>query len=748
VVDRRVVVDQATAEAESLVKRIGEAAECSPLRNALQALSLTGGSSGALAVSTLRGERADNRAWSVDPSRPAIIVGTVDMVGSRLLFSGYGDSRRRRTIHAGLLGQDTLIVNDEAHLTVAFADLLTRLREFTGGQHKLRTMLLSATPRDNKRPSFPADFDANLTNDQFRKRYRAVKRLHLSEHDDAKKEIQRLANEPDRRTIVFVRFPEDAQKIAATIENKHKGTHVPLLTGMQRGWERDQLLEDCVVKRFRAKDAPAAGAEPCWLVATSAGEVGIDLTSDRVVTDLDTADHLLQRFGRLNRFGETEGDAYVVFSPKQISGDKGDAPRLKATLDYLRTLPDASPETLRKLPPSGEALSAEPHFAPLLPWHIDVWSMTSISAKDWPSRPLVEYWLRGDDEKGAPPETYIAWRDDVRDLAKPGVPGSDREDVFDCYPVLAQERLAWHTGRLCDALEKSAYPSEPAILIGADGEIYAGTLRELLEDQRFEYATLVLPPGVGHLDENGMVDWSKSTAGAETNHYDRSATKTRQHWRVAPGEATRATGLRWRYTVRIPAENEDEEGPQWMYFAGDRVGKKPKQGEELLAVHREQVAKVAADLARRVGLGERMVQVFEWAGRWHDAGKARDIWQRAAGSTGGTEALAKSKNLNGRMLGGYRHEMGSVLDAECQLPSDFTEAERDLALYLVSAHHGWARPHFPEQAYDKNAYLRSERAALECARRFGRLQRRYGAWRLAYLDAVFRSADAIASGGA
>src|SRR5262249_21972179 len=42
------------------------------------------------AVGTLRGQFADNREWSADPARPAVNVGTVDMIGSRLLFSGYG----------------------------------------------------------------------------------------------------------------------------------------------------------------------------------------------------------------------------------------------------------------------------------------------------------------------------------------------------------------------------------------------------------------------------------------------------------------------------------------------------------------------------------------------------------------------------------------------------------------------------------------------------------------------------------
>ena len=77
-----------------------------------------------LAVSTLRGELADNEQWKDDPRCPAIVVGTIDMIGSKLLFSGYGDSQYFRPLHAGLMGCDTLFIHDEAHLTPAFSRLL------------------------------------------------------------------------------------------------------------------------------------------------------------------------------------------------------------------------------------------------------------------------------------------------------------------------------------------------------------------------------------------------------------------------------------------------------------------------------------------------------------------------------------------------------------------------------------------------------------------------------------------------
>src|SRR6266446_5952056 len=66
VVDRRVVVDQATEEAVKLVSRLSESqTEMADLRRDLLALCACGGSfESPLAVSTLWGEREDNREWS------------------------------------------------------------------------------------------------------------------------------------------------------------------------------------------------------------------------------------------------------------------------------------------------------------------------------------------------------------------------------------------------------------------------------------------------------------------------------------------------------------------------------------------------------------------------------------------------------------------------------------------------------------------------------------------------------------
>jgi CRISPR-associated endonuclease/helicase Cas3 len=115
VVDRRTVVDQASDLAEQLRSRFGK---------------------DKLAISTLRGQFADNREWSADPSRPAIIVGTVDLVGSALLFSGYRSGFKAKPLHAGFLGQDSLLVLDEAHLSRPFEKLLQSISCFQKSQGK------------------------------------------------------------------------------------------------------------------------------------------------------------------------------------------------------------------------------------------------------------------------------------------------------------------------------------------------------------------------------------------------------------------------------------------------------------------------------------------------------------------------------------------------------------------------------------------------------------------------------------
>ena len=74
------------------------------------------------------------------------------------------------------------------------------------------------------------------------------------------------------------------------------------------------------------------------------------------------------------------------------------------------------------------------------------------------------------------------------------------------------------------------------------------------------------------------------------------------------------------------------------------------------------------------------------------------------------------------------------------LPPDLQK----LALHLVAAHHGWARPVISTSGSDDPPSVLEERAR-DVTLRFARLQKQWGPWGLAWLEALLRAADQQAS---
>jgi CRISPR-associated endonuclease/helicase Cas3 len=378
VVNRRTIVDQSTSVVMELLHKLQKAERNidSPLHALVCALRnkdcLNMGP--VFGVSTLRGEMADNGEWLANPAAPAVVIGTVDMIGSKLLFKGYGDSRRKRPLHAAFLGCDTLFVHDEAHLSPAFGKLLFAVREqqrtcdavlpFAG----LNIMELSAT-HSAAIGDVLALSEADRALPKVRDRLQANKSACFFEVDNAGKEVREkmlsLALKVEAedlitpgRVIVYVKSPDDAAKIAENLkkelrkrsEEQWQGEHpelkmtnalkkgmaeaienrVALLTGRLRGYERDRLVEHPVLQVLSGAAEPA---ESIFLIATSAGEVGINLNADCMICDLTTLDSMIQRLGRMNRFGDfAEAKVYIV-AIRDVTAPKG---KRKAVLKAAR----------------------------------------------------------------------------------------------------------------------------------------------------------------------------------------------------------------------------------------------------------------------------------------------------------------------------------------------------------------------------------------------------------------------------
>ncbi len=782
VVNRRTVVDQTTDEVERLRHNLLHNSRLNGMKRHL----------GPIALSTLRGQFADNQEWYTDPSRPAVICGTVDMIGSRLLFSGYRIGFKSRPLHAAFLGQDALLVHDEAHLEPAFQQLVESIQDEQSSEGqtatipwpKLRVMALSATTRRDRDSTGKLGLTTEDRDvDVVKRRINAAKRLRLVEVEDEKgtklpdKIIEQTLQyaDSDRAVLVFARKVEDVEKIAKKLPKRS----TLQLTGTLRGLERDYLVREPVFQRFlpsagRFEDVrPAEGT--VYLVCTSAGEVGVNISADHLICDLSTFDSMAQRFGRVNRFGDRDDTDVVVVHPKAFDSKKRLEERRRRTLNLLKKLVgDVCPAALDALDSQQrlDAFSPEPTILPATDILFDAWTMTSVR-ESMPGRPSVSPYLHGVAE-WEPPHTMVAWREEVEVLQQDLLDRYKPEDLLDVYPLKPHELLQDRSDRVFKKLGQIAkkHPDSPVWVLDESGFVEVKQLAPLTDAKQkgtINGKTILLPPSVGGL-KAGLLDAGANTADDVSDHWlDEDGNPRRVRlWGDEPPPIDMS--MVFSIDVHPGAEefdwiesNEENQsnGPDkrlWRWYV------KPRQTQEAtrdfeppvsLAQHTRSVVDRMIEIVDRLTLPNDLSQVLTMAAALHDQGKKREIWQRSIGNPDPENWFAKpGKPKTGprwhpRFLSDYRHEFGSVLDIldPGQVHEEFNQLNtemQDLVLHLVAAHHGRARPHFPEaELYDPahgNDGLAGAQA-VEIPRRFARLQRKWGRWGLAYLESLLRAAD-------
>ncbi|MBU1221459.1 CRISPR-associated helicase Cas3' [Myxococcota bacterium] len=271
------------------------------------------------AVYTLLGGDVDND-WDAYPEYNSIVIGTQDMLLSRALMRGYSMSPYRWPLHFSLLNNDCLWVFDEIQLMGTGLETSCQLGGF---RENLKTAIpcksiwMSATldPKWlktvdhkvfnlNKYTLPPSDLQA-LT-----PRLNAVKVRpdtgFLSGFKDFKETADKIVNsvhEPGSLTLVVLNTVKRAQELFAEINKLFKNKkdqsapEILLLHSRFRPPEKKEILKKLLDRKNHSN---------LICIATQVIEAGLDISAKNMVTDISSWSSLVQRLGRLNRYGEHE----------------------------------------------------------------------------------------------------------------------------------------------------------------------------------------------------------------------------------------------------------------------------------------------------------------------------------------------------------------------------------------------------------------------------------------------------------
>jgi CRISPR-associated endonuclease/helicase Cas3 len=611
--------------------------------------------------------------------------------------------------------------------------------------------------------------------------------------------------------LIYVRSPDTALVVAEFLRKKlnlsQKEAHqrIGLLTGTLRGYERDKLAESDLFRAFASDPKRRRQLEQTlYLVSTSAGEVGVDLDADHLVCDLTTLDSMIQRLGRVNRLGGKDRAAEVMVvcdaERKKEESDEKKAQKTSVlddtvtrTREILQSIEtdggNVSPDALRRVLESQgveKAFSPVPKILPATDILFDTWALTTIRDK-LPGRPPVEPYLHGISE-WEPPETYVAWREEVglvtRDLLERYKP----DDLLDDYPLKPHELLRHYTHRVVTELEGlttrltdcNASKELFAWVIDGDGTVEIHPLPRLVERDKqkkplvnLSGRTVVLSPAAGGLSEQGMLKGASPFIEERRGDYDvadewRDEEDKPRRIRVESDDAWPKPphGMRWLRTIDMRPNDEGDSGSSpgesslpaklryWHWYevprSSESEGSKSSQEPIQWQTHTNHVTDNATRIARALNLPDDLEEAVRVAAKCHDSGKKRGVWQRSIGNTDyPNHVYAKSgKRMKPIEITRYRHEFGSLIDTQVQLKSQKQSTDvKDLILHLIAASHGRARPDFPpDGAFDPEPKDKDvSKIAVEVVQRFARLERKYGRWGLAYLESLLRAADYAAS---
>ena len=684
--------------------------------------------------------------WLETPERPAVLVGTQDMLLSRALMRGYASSRAVWPMEFALLHEDAQWVFDEVQLMGAGRATSAQLEAFRQFEaNRARGDDRAGTPSRSLWISATLDPGWLATVDHPAPPAAAVVRVDPSAAPDGR--LGRLAQAPKRLAKSPI-APASTKKadiadyvggLADAIVNAHQDGRLTL--AIVNRVARAQALRDQIEKRlsrkmpaaptlalvhsrFRAADRAremekargAAEANPHGriVVATQAVEAGVDISAAVLFTELAPWSSLVQRFGRANRYAELSDGADVrwidLLPPAEGTvADKDadelarpyEASQLRAARERLAALTDVAPVRLPAPddvePPrrvirrkdlddlfdtdpdlTGFDVDVSPYVRDADDTDIRVFWRQPSEAEDDPPRP------RRDELCAVSIGSAGTW---IKSMEK--LPNKGRNLLFQRDPQ-------W---RRRDGRAGAA----PAGWMPLEGRPWPGLV------------LLAYPAAGGYREESGFTGNPKDVpepipgpaaspdAGAAANG---SAAPAHQEAKVEVIEhQPRKQGDGSPAPAQQEAEGHDEDPLSGI----DRVVP--------LADHLRHVAGEAESLCAALGADQAARAAVVRAARWHDLGKAHEVFQDTMRRGLGGQAvepgvlLAKTAGMPRHRRPYFRHELASAL---AFLAHEGWSRDADLVAYLIAAHHGKVRLNL--RALPREAAPNDDRAGARFAR--------------------------------
>lgn len=334
------------------------------------------------------GEQAED--WDLQPEADAVLIGTQDMLLSRLLNRGYGMSRYRWPMQFGMLGNDCLWVMDEVQLmgtglaTTVQVDLFQKKYwrpllpcHFIWMSATLGASLLRTRDREDHqchqvdpKREFRLDVVEGKSEDLAEKAEEGVRhRLAAHKLITIRKDeppVRGTTKKPGildrhvegRMTLVILNTVPEAQRLFRQIDDDlaqvSSRPDVVLLHGRFRPVDRrlqmDRLL-GFVSKQDANQDGRVDGHPGIVVVSTQVVEAGIDISGVKLWSQVAPWASVIQRLGRLNREGKQPEATAEFWMPKEDKEGENNpsSPNAKRIGPYFKKDLDAALKLLKEV---------------------------------------------------------------------------------------------------------------------------------------------------------------------------------------------------------------------------------------------------------------------------------------------------------------------------------------------------------------------------------------------------------------